>query len=67
MTLHLGAALHRACALLFTCLLCVCTTPAAALTLHVASGESIQAAIDRAAPGDTIEVVVWPISWPSAD
>lgn len=56
MTFHLGAALHRACALLFTCLLCVCTTQAAALTLQVVSGESIQAAIDRAAPGDTIEV-----------
>ena len=40
--------------LLFPCLLLV--SPLAAATLRVSPGESIQAAIERAAPGDVIEI-----------
>lgn len=36
----------------------VMAVPVAAGTIHVASGESIQGAIDDASPGDTINVVV---------
>ncbi len=56
MTAPPGSVLSRACAVVAACLLFSCAGRVIALTVPVAPGESIQAAIDRAAPGDIIQI-----------